>query len=335
MAGRITVVGAGVLGLSCAVRLAEHGYDVDVLARDLPAETTSAVMGGLWLPGPAEPAADVARWARTTLVELLALADDPSAGVHPTEGHLLHTRPLPPPDWAPAVEDLVSLEAVADPVPGYPFGYRVRLPLVDLPTYLPYLRRRLTLAGGTVTRLPLSALPPRGLVVNCTGLSARALVPDPTVHPVRSQVVLLSDPGLSRWCHYAEPGEQPLYVLPRGRDVVVGGTGEDGRWDLTPDPLLAEHLLERARVAVPQLAGARVLGHRVGLLPARPAVRLEVEHRPTDTDTGPDTSPGTGPGPRPSHSVVHCYGHGGSGLALSWGCAEDVATAVSSLVAVR
>jgi D-amino-acid oxidase len=53
---------------------------------------------------------------------------------------------------------------------------------------------------------------------------------------------------------------------------------------------------------VPELRDARVLRHKVGLRPARPAVRLE-----RDGD------------------VVHCYGHGGAGVTLSWGCAEDVA----------
>jgi D-amino-acid oxidase len=320
MSARITVVGAGVLGLSCAVQLAEQGYQVDVLARDLPAETTSAVMGGLWLPSLAEPARDVTRWARATLVDLLALVADPATGVRPTAGHLLHARPVPPPDWAEAVADLVSLQARTDPVPGYPFGYRVTLPVVDTPTYLRYLRQRLDRAGGTLTRLPLAALPPRGFVVNCTGLSARALVPDPAVYPIRGQLVLMSDPGLSQWCCDTESDDRLMSVLPRGRDVVVGGTADDGAWDVTPDPTVAERLVARARAAVPELAAARVLGHRVGLRPARSAIRLEVERQPTGTD--------------PDHVVVHCYGHGGGGLTLSWGCAADVVAAVGSVVPV-
>ena len=55
-AERVIVVGAGVIGLTCAVRLAEDGHRVDVLARDLPLETTSVVAAALWYPYRALPA---------------------------------------------------------------------------------------------------------------------------------------------------------------------------------------------------------------------------------------------------------------------------------------
>ena len=53
-------------------------------------------------------------------------------------------------------------------------------------------------------------------------------------------------------------------------------------------------------------ADAEGLRHRVGLRPARSSVRLERDGR-----------------------VVHCYGHGGAGVTLAWGCAAEVAGLVS------
>jgi D-amino-acid oxidase len=40
---------------------------------------------------------------------------------------------------------------------------------------------------------------------------------------------------------------------------------------------------------------------RVGLRPVRPEVRLAALGR-----------------------VIHCYGHGGAGVTVSWGCADEV-----------
>lgn len=178
--------------------------------------------------------------------------------------------------------------------------------------YLPYLVRRLEAAGGTLTRLPLAALPTRGVVVNCTGLASRALAADPAVHPVRGQVLRMSNPGITEWWADESDPEVLTYVLPQTRQVVVGGTAQVNDFDTTPDENVAAQILERAKRLVPGLARATVLSHRVGLRPARPSVRLE-------------TVPG------PDGTTVHCYGHGGSGVTLSWGCADDVLAEVSRL----
>ena len=99
---RVIVVGAGVVGLTCAVRLLEAGHRVDIVARDLPRETTSAVAAGLWYPYRALPQDRVTTWARTSYAAFAALAAPPSLGGDPeagvrmvpgTEVHLGEGRP--------------------------------------------------------------------------------------------------------------------------------------------------------------------------------------------------------------------------------------------------
>ncbi|MEJ2577607.1 MAG: FAD-dependent oxidoreductase [Kineosporiaceae bacterium] len=314
---RVTVVGAGIVGLSCAVRLAESGREVAVLARDLPEETTSAQAAGLWLPDPTMTDPRVAAWASATREELTALAAHPDTGVRLADGQLVYRTPAAPPAWTRTVAGPLPLDPVDTPVPGFAFGLSTRLPLVDLRRYLPYLRERLAAAGGTLTRMALTALPARGLVINCTGLAARALVPDPEVRPLRGQVALVRAPDVDRWRVYRGGPGDLRYVLPLGDRVLVGGTVEDGVWDLDPDPDTARDLLARAVELDPGLRGAEVLGHRVGLRPHRPRIRVAVGPAPTEDD--------------PGRILGHCYGHGSSGVTLSWGCADEVAARVAAL----
>jgi D-amino-acid oxidase len=294
---RIIVVGAGVVGLSCAVRLLEAGHRVDVVARDLPLETTSAVAAALWYPYRALPQDKVTSWSATTYAVLDAVADtDPESGVRMVHGTEVFTTPQGEPWWRPAVPHLDRVRRLPS---GYVDGWTFCTPVIEMPVYLRWLVGRLEALGGTLTRLNLRALPEGpDLVVNCSGLGARLLGNDRTVVPVRGQVVYVEQVGLDRWWL---DGSAPTYVVPRSRDIVVGGTDQEGEWSRTPSPESAREILERASRLVPELRDARVLRHKVGLRPVRPAVRLE--------RTG---------------DVVHCYGHGGAGVTLSWGVAEEL-----------
>ncbi len=312
---RVIVVGAGVIGLSCAVRLAEAGHQVDVVARDLPLETTSSVAAALWYPYRAYPFERVTRWAQASYDELVAIAArSPKAGVSLVPGTEVLRQTTADPWWRDAVPRLDRVSALPE---GYRDGWSFTAPVIEMPVYLPWLRQRLEARGGTVTRLALNALPDGdtgALVVNACGLAGRSLADDPSLTPVRGQVVYVEQFGLDRW--WLSP-EGPTYVVPRAHDVVVGGTDEEGSWDRRPDPGTAERILERATRLVPELARARVVGHRVGLRPARPSVRLEEERR---ADGG---------------RVIHCYGHGGAGVTLSWGCADDVLALAEERAAAR
>jgi D-amino-acid oxidase len=299
----VIVVGAGVVGLSCAVRLLEAGHQVAVVARDLPLETTSAVAAALWYPYRAFPVERVTGWSRTTYGELERLADDARAGIRMLPGTELLPASTPDPWWRDAVP---TLTRVAPRAP-YADAWSFVAPVVEMPVYLGWLTARLEELGGTLTRMALGALPDRAeVVVDASGLGARRLADDDSLQPVRGQVVMVEQVGLQRWWL---DGSGPVYVVPRSSDIVVGGTDDEGEWDRRPDPEVAARLLARATEIVPELAGARVIGHRVGLRPARPAVRLMAE----EVD-----------GVR----VVHCYGHGGAGVTLSWGCADEVAALV-------
>jgi D-amino-acid oxidase len=193
---------------------------------------------------------------------------------------------------------------------GYVDGWTLTTPVVEMPVHLEWLAARLDRLGGTLTRLNLSALPVTGdgvdVVVDCAGLGARLFAGDLSVVPVRGQVVVVEQVGLDRWWLAAD-GATPTYVIPRSHDIVVGGTEEHGEWSRTPDPATADDVLARAARLVPELADAKVLQHKVGLRPARPEVRVE---RVGD--------------------VVHSYGHGGAGVTLGWGCADEVVSLVET-----
>ncbi|GAA3847574.1 FAD-dependent oxidoreductase [Streptomyces coacervatus] len=303
----VIVVGAGVVGLTTAVVLAERGVRVRVWTRDPVERTTSAVAGALWWPYRIEPVARARAWALQSLDVYEDLAARPGpTGVRMVEGVL-------------GEADLDRAEAwAADRVPGLRAataeeyagtGLWARLPLIDMSTHLPWLRERLLAAGGVVEERTVAGFAEvdAPVVVNCTGLGARELVPDASVRPVRGQLVVVENPGIRTWLTSTGADGEMAYFFPQPGRLLLGGTADEDAWSLEPDPAVAEAIVRRCAALRPEIAGARVLEHRVGLRPVRGAVRLERELLPG------------------GRVLVHNYGHGGAGVTVAWGCAEEAA----------
>jgi D-amino-acid oxidase len=291
---RAIVVGAGVVGLTTAVCLREAGIEADVVARDAPADTTSAVAAALWYPYRALPAERVTAWSAATYEHLARLArEEPGAGVRMRTGTELLAPGAPDPWWRDAVPDLRRTDA----------GLRFAAPVVDMSVHLPWLQARLGALGATLERRAIASFDEleADAVVNCAGLGARELAGDSSLSSVRGQVVRVAAPDVEEWLLDQSDPARLVYVVPRERDVVLGGTAEEGAEDRTPDAQTSAAIRARCAALVPALRDAPVVDVAVGLRPARPAVRLEAKGR-----------------------VVHCYGHGGAGVTLAWGCAVEV-----------
>ncbi|MFF3612153.1 FAD-dependent oxidoreductase [Streptomyces sp. NPDC002580] len=303
----VIVVGSGVVGLATAVVLAEAGRRVRVWTREPAERTTSAVAGALWWPYRIEPKARARAWALESLSVYEELAGRPEeTGVRLVEGVMGETRLDELGPWAARVPGLRA--ATTEEYPGSALW--ARLPLLDMPTHLRLLRERLSRAGGTVEERTVTDLAEAEapVVVNCAGLGARTLVPDAAVRPVRGQLVIVENPGIREWLVTTDPAAgTTTYVFPQPDRLVLGGTTDEDDWSTVPDPKVAAEILERCAALRPEIAGARVLDHLVGLRPVRDTVRLEREILPD------------------GRVLVHNYGHGGAGVTVAWGCAREAA----------
>jgi D-amino-acid oxidase len=358
----VLVLGAGASGLTTALCLARRGFQVTILADRFAPRVTSVVAGALWEWPPAvcgshNDQLSLARskvWCEISYGIFADLSTDRATGVFLRTANFYFKRPI---DDDPLQSEkmaelrgkvrefrrdpaLIAVNGI-NPKLGLCDAYCHLAPMVDTDRYMRWLSDEVRKAGCRVIERRLSG----GLrdqvaalerefgvsaLVNCTGLGARELTGD-TISPLRGALIRVRNDGRAipriteAHCvaHQAasdEPGF--IFIVPRGDDMLVlGGLAEPGEWDLeigldNYEPIRA--MLGRCLDFVPALAGAEIDAAepvRVGLRPVRPKnVRLELEA-------------GT--------HIIHNYGHGGSGITLSWGCALEVVDCVETLLLGR
>ena len=325
MKARAAIVGAGVSGLTCGVAFAERGYRTAIFTEQTGQQTTSGAAAALWFPYDAEPAERVIPWALQTFRALVDLTRVPASGVSMIElRQFSRSGEIQIPDWAiplgaePVIPSSPSLiqnspsvipSEVEGSLESFQSGFSLRVPLMDTTIYLDYLANRFLKTGGEIfANVHLESLEDVDqkfdLIINCAGIGTRELVHDVDLEPHRGQVAIV--PRIEDLSCAIVCDDAPLmYAIPRRNDCVFGGTN-DLSSDLAADAGTTDRIIaECSRVL--NIDKPNVLAERVGLRPFRKSgVRLERGRL------------------RDARTVIHNYGHGGSGFTLSWGCAREV-----------
>tara|TARA_B100001250_G_scaffold345303_1_gene314669 strand:- start:1504 stop:2442 length:939 start_codon:yes stop_codon:yes gene_type:complete len=302
---RCTIVGAGVSGLSSGIKLLERGHDVQIVSERFSPETVSDVAAAIWYPFLVKPADRADTWGIETYDVLESLCDGaPEAGVRMRDGREYLRSVVEPPSWK---KDIAAFRILEDgEIPeGYVFGWEFRAPVIEMPLYMPWLKHRFEDLGGSFEQEFVESLEDLegDVIVNCVGIGARELCNDMEVKPARGQIIFIDqDPGVG---HFDQQPETLTYTIPRSDITVLGGTAQVDDWDLEIRDEDNDLILSKVEAIWPELDRSKIVGGAVGLRPSRTEVRLEEE------EIG-------------STRVIHNYGHGGAGVTLSWGCANEV-----------
>ncbi|XP_046487176.1 D-aspartate oxidase [Neodiprion pinetum] len=335
----IAVIGAGVVGAatSLAIKEAFPVSRVTVFADAFSPQTTGDGSAGLWTPYllGSTPAEDVLRWSGETYRWMLSIWKSESAGdagvsLIPITRVTSDARGVPEQAWTSTVfgshrmslGDLRRLneEQAAEYTSGWQF-----ITFTAEPTRLiPWILAKFKSLGGNIVKRKISKLDELvdesfDLLVNCTGLGARDLIGDATMQPVRGQVSRVE----ASWAFHVflVEDEAGNYVIPNVESVVLGGTHQENDYDCRIREEDEKFIHEGCCKLLPALRECNIIKRWVGLRPGRPRVRLETESREAENGK--------------KFTVIHNYGHGGSGVTLCWGCALDVVRIVHGLKAEK
>jgi len=242
---RFAVAGCGAVGLATARLLQQQGFEVTIYAKDLPPHTTSnhaIATLDYFVPAPGGPDVELSRISHRYFEDLLG----DYYGVRWLENYGEDSEDYRREREQNELRDLYHYEIL--PPKEHPFGpfdvVRTTTMQVQPQIYLNALMRDFRLAGGEIVvrdfpNLAALLTLSEPVIMNCTGLGAKALFGDEELFPIKGQyMILLPQP---------EVDYGGYYLIPRDDGLLVGGaTVEPGVWTLEPNEELRRLRMNRA-----------------------------------------------------------------------------------------
>jgi D-amino-acid oxidase len=356
---KILVIGAGVSGLTTALCLAREGFEVTVVAEKFAPDITSVVAGALWEWPPAvcgyhsdeRSLKRSKEWCQLSYNIFSELAENHETGVYmrtanfyfkdKVEDNIRHSFKMK--ELKNHVEDfrhdpaLITENKISEKM-NLKDAYSHLAPMIDTDVYMSWLLKEINKAGCHIIHRRISgniieqeeALKKEfqaDVIVNCAGLGSIELTGD-DMYPLRGALVRVRNNGVSfpkvtqAHCvsyNDAKAEQDMIFIVPRGENILLlGGLVESDEWSLNIgldnyEPI--RDMFDRCKEFMPFLKDAELdLSEpvRVGLRPSRKQnVRLEQEA---------------------NSRIIHNYGHGGSGITFSWGCASEVTKRIYTML---
>ncbi|ODV60265.1 FAD-dependent oxidoreductase [Ascoidea rubescens DSM 1968] len=329
---KIVVIGAGVAGLTTSYLLAQKGYDVSIIAKNLPGdidpEYTSPYAGAEWYSLASKDEIFEQELDKPGYFELRKLAKDPKSGIHIIDSYeYIKFEDADNYEFPWFVDFVEGFEMINDrsKLPDdCKFGFKFSGLTATTTIYLYYLLNKCVELGVTYKRYKLDHIndafslhhsgEKSDYVINCTGLLAGKLngVNDPLVYPVRGQTLLVTNTPKKQLTvsNFEGYDDEMLYIIPRKEGgTILGGCFQKHSTVQEVDTALIQRISERAVKYCPELIDPSI-NHNKNYLDI---VKVNVGFRPYRKG-----------GPRieidkQNSKIIHNYGAGGSGYQSSYG----------------
>jgi D-amino-acid oxidase len=317
------IIGAGIIGITNAISLLEKGFNVTVFTKNDPLDTPSDAAVATWYaPDDTKPV--LQKLCLDSLPKFDELCKTPDSGVQkiPVIHYFKNEEVFKQSIWTKKY--LKTILDITDELPpeyienkDFPKAVLIHNLLIDTPVYRKFMLERFLQLGGKLeikeidTLIQLCNTNAYNIVINCAGWESKYLANDKSVYPVRGQIEIAKMTENMKNMYSVNIREMDAYVIfrPQSQDCVIGttyqlnDTGKETRL-IDKDKIITKNL-----PFFPEPCLGETLS-KAGIRCGRADTRIESES--VTNLHGKKVS------------LIHCYGHGGSGFSASWGSAYKV-----------